>query len=188
VLILVRRATGIQHKKLTELVIDFDKLDDCADKITGHAVFCCLGSTQKKTPDIKDYHKIDHDYPLHLAHLAVKNGVEQYHLVSSLGADNKASNFYLKTKGEVENDLKKAGVKCLQIYRPAYLTGDRKEYRFADKLLTLLMAIINPLLFGSLKKYRSIPAQTVAMAMFKESIKNDEGIFIHPSDQIKQIA
>jgi hypothetical protein len=48
--------------------------------------------------------------------------------------------------------------------------------------------IINPLLIGSLKKYRSIPAKTVAMAMYKQSTNSEEGVFIHPSDQIKQIA
>lgn len=188
VLILVRKELPVQHKKLKQLVVDFDKLENYGGEITGHAIFSCLGSTQKKTPDLKDYYKIDHDYTLHLAQLAAKNGIEQFHLVSSLGADSTASNFYLKTKGEVENDITNAGLKCLHIYRPTYLTGDRKEYRFADKLLTPLMAIINPLLFGNLKKYQSIPAHTVAMAMFKQSITNNEGVFIHPSDKIKEIA
>jgi len=57
-----------------------------------------------------------------------------------------------------------------------------------EKFVNGLMYIINPLLIGSLKKYRSIPAKTVAMAMYKQSINSEEGIFIHPSDQIKQIA
>jgi len=188
VLILIRKELPVQHKKLKQVVVNFDRLDDHANEINGHAFFSCLGSTQKKTPDLKDYYKIDHDYTLHLAQLAAQNGIEQFHLVSSLGADSKASNFYLKTKGEVENDVTKAGVKCLHIYRPAFLTGDRKEYRFAEKILVPLMAIINPLLFGKLKKYQSIPAHTVAMAMFKQSIINKEGVFIHPSDQIKEIA
>ena len=185
---LVRKNTGIVHHKLREVVVDFDKLNECEQLIAGHAVFCCLGSTQKKTPDLKVYYKIDHDYPLQLAQLAFKNGVEQYHLISSMGANSGASNFYLKTKGEAEKDIIQTGVNCLHIYRPAFLTGDRKEYRFAEKILTPFMTIINPLLIGGLKKYRSIPSQTVANAMYNESLKNDEGVFIHPSDNIKQIA
>jgi uncharacterized protein YbjT (DUF2867 family) len=185
---LVRKNTGIAHHKLREVVVDFDKLNEYEQLIAGHAIFCCLGSTQKKTPDLKAYYKIDHDYPLQLAQLAFKNGVEQYHLISSMGANSGASNFYLKTKGEAEEDIIQTGVNCLHIYRPAFLTGDRKEYRFAEKILTPFMAIINPLLIGGMKKYRSIPAQTVAMAMYNESLKNNEGVFIHPSDNIKQIA
>ena len=185
---LARKESGVVHHKLREVVVDFDKLNEYEQLITGHALFCCLGSTQKKTPDLKVYYKIDHGYPLQLAQLAFKNGVEQYHLISAMGANSGASNFYLKTKGETEEDIIQTGVKCLHIYRPAFLTGDRKEYRFAEKILTPFMAIINPLLIGGLKKYRSIPAQTVAQAMYNESLKNDEGVFIHPSDNIKQIA
>jgi uncharacterized protein YbjT (DUF2867 family) len=189
VLVLVRKSTGIKHEKLTELVIDFDQLDDYKDKIAGHALFCCLGSTQRKTPDLKIYRKIDHDYPVKLAQIAKQNDVDQYHIVSSLGANSTAGSFYLKTKGKTEEDIKQVGLKCLHIYQPALLTGERKEYRGPmEKVVTVLMKVIDPLLFGSLKKHKSIPGQTVAMAMFKESINNNEGLFIHPSDNIKQIA
>jgi hypothetical protein len=50
------------------------------------------------------------------------------------------------------------------------------------------MKVIDPLLIGRLKKYRSIPAQTVAMAMYKQSLKTEEGVFVHPSDKIKLLA
>jgi len=188
IIILVRKSTGLKHDKLIEEVIDFDSLDTYTDMITGHAVFCCLGTTQKKTPDSSVYRKIDHDYPVKLAQLAFKNGVNQYHLVSALGANTSSPYFYTKLKGDTEADIKQVGLKCLHIYQPALLTGDRKEYRLGEKIITPIMKLIDPLLFGSLKKYRSIPAQTVAMAMFNESIKNTDGVFTHPSDKIKQIA
>jgi len=188
VLVLVRKKLPIEHKKLIQLVIDFDKLDDHAAAITGNAVFCCLGSTQKKTPDLAVYRKIDHDYPVMLAQLAKQNGVNQYHLVSAIGANSKSSNFYTKMKGETEDDLQEVGLKCLHIYEPSILTGDRKESRPMERISIGLMKVINPLLIGGLKKYRSIPAQTVALAMFNESLKNDEGVFIHASDKIKLLA
>ncbi|MDB5135108.1 MAG: NAD-dependent epimerase/dehydratase family protein [Mucilaginibacter sp.] len=188
VLILVRKALPIKHKKLVQLVVEFDKLDEFAGSINGHALFCCLGSTRKKTPDLAEYRKIDHDYPVKLAQLAKRNGVVQYHLVSALGANSKSSNFYNKMKGETEDAMQQAGLKCLHIYEPSLLTGDRTEYRLAERIFTILMKILDPLLNRSLKKYRSIPAETVAMAMFKQSLKNEEGVFIHPSDKIKLLA
>ena len=51
VVILVRKTTGLQHKKLIEIVIDFDRLEEYKEQINGHAVFCCLGTTNNKTPD-----------------------------------------------------------------------------------------------------------------------------------------
>jgi uncharacterized protein YbjT (DUF2867 family) len=188
VVILVRKSTGIQHLKLKELVIDYEQLDKYAAEISGHAIFSCLGTTNNKTPDKNIYRKIDHDYPVKLAQLGLKNGVKQFHLVSSLGADSKSSTFYLKLKGETDDDIQKVGLNTVHIYQPSFITGDRKEHRLSEKIFNPIMKLINPLLFGSFKKYRSISAQTIAMAMFKQSITNDEGVFIHPSDNIKQIA
>jgi uncharacterized protein YbjT (DUF2867 family) len=188
VLILVRKELPVQHIKLKQLVIDFDRLKDYAADITGEAFFSCLGTTMKKTPDLSVYRKIDHDYPLQLAKIAKQNGLAQYHMVSSLGANVKASNFYLKTKGQIEEDLKQIELTTLCIYQPAFLTGDRKENRLAEKFLIPLMKLLNPLLIDSLKKYRSIPAKTVARAMYKQSLKNQEGIFTYPSDKIIELS
>ncbi len=188
VLILVRKELPINHKKLVQLVIDFHELERHDAAITGHAIFCCLGSTKKKTPDLAEYRKIDHDYPLKLAQMAKQNGMKQYHLVSSLGANAKASNFYLKMKGETEDDIQKTGLKNLNIYQPSFLTGDRTENRPVERFGSSLVKFIDPLLIGGLKKYRSIPAETVARAMFNQSLKNEEGIFVHPSDKIKLLA
>jgi uncharacterized protein YbjT (DUF2867 family) len=188
VLILVRKELPLNHKKLVQLVINFDMLEEHSAALSGRAIFCCLGSTKKKTPDLTEYRKIDHDYPLQLAQLGKQNGVKQYHLVSSLGANANASNFYLKMKGETEDDIQKVGLKSLNIYQPSFLTGQRIENRPVERFGNILMKFIDPLLIGTLKKYRSIPAETVARAMFNQSLKNEEGIFVHPSDKIKLLA
>lgn len=188
VVALVRNELPLKHSKLAQIKVDFDDLEKHASTITGHAVFCCLGSTRKKTPDLKDYRKVDHDYPLHLAQIAANNKVAQYHLVSALGADAGSANFYTKMKGETEEDIINAGLSSLHIYRPALLTGDRKERRTGERIFTLVMKVIDPILVGPLKKYQSIPAATVASAMFNQSMKQLEGVFIYPSDEIKNLS
>jgi len=182
-----RKKIKLKNKKLSQLIVDFDKLDHYAEEINGHAVFCCLGTTKKKTPDLTEYRKIDHDYPVKLAEIAKRNGVEQFHLVSSLGANKNSSAYYTRMKGETEEDLKSVGMNSLFIYQPSILTGARVERRPVEKIAVMIMKIIDPLLFGSLKKYKSIPAYTVAFAMFKTSLKNKQGIFTYPSDKIKEI-
>jgi len=188
VLILVRKKIDLDHKKLTQLVVNFDQLDSYADALTGHALFSCLGTTNAKTPDKTVYRHIDHDYPVHLAQLALKNDIRQYHLVSSIGADVGSSFFYTKTKGETEADIRQIGLPALYIYRPSMLTGDRQEKRSMEKALIAFYKIIDPLLFGNWKKYRSIAGETVAVAMYKQSTKNNTGTFIYESDQIKQLS
>lgn len=188
VLALVRSELPVSHKKLVQLVIDFDQLDQYQASISGHAVFCCLGSTRSKTPDLSVYRKIDHDYPLQLAQIARQNRMSHYHLVSAIGANSKSGNFYTKIKGQTEDDIQQVGIKSLHIYQPSLLTGNRKEFRLAEKIATVAMRIIDPLLVGSFNKYRSIPAQTVAQAMYRQSLNTEEGVFIHPSNHIKQLA
>lgn len=188
VLVLVRKELPVQHPKLKQLVIDFNNLGAYADKITGEVIFCCLGSTRKKTPDLTEYRKIDHDYPVQLAQIALNNNIGQYHLVSSIGANAAASNFYTKMKGETEESIKAVGLKCLCIYQPSALAGDRKESRPMERFALEVMKIINPLLIGSLKKYRSIAVSTVADVMYKQSLKNLEGVHVYPSDKIQQLS
>lgn len=184
VLILVRKELPVKHKKLAQLIINFDEMQKYAQSITGHAVFCCMGTTKAKTPDKDQYYKIDHDYPLQVAQLAKANGVKHFHLVSAIGADAKSSTFYLRTKGEVERDVEKVGLDTLHIYQPSMLYGGREEKRTAEKLLIALFNVVNPLLVGGLRKYRSIDAHRVAKAMVKRSLTTDKGTFIHTYDNI----
>lgn len=188
VVVLVRNLLSIQHKKLKQLIVDFDRLDDYEAEINGHAIFCCLGTTKSKTPNLKEYRKIDHGYPLALAKIGAKNSMQQFHLVSSLGADKNSSFFYTKLKGETEEAIKKVKFDSIHIYQPSLLIGNRQEKRTAEPIITSLAKWIDPLLIGSLKKYRSINAETVAKAMVNQSLKNSSGIFTYPSDQIKKLA
>lgn len=187
VLAIGRRTLNMAHPKLKELIVDFDHIDQYASNIKGDVVFCCLGSTNSKTPDKVQYKKIDYQYPLDIGSIAQNNGATSYHLVSAIGADVNSSIFYPKTKGEVERDLKAIPFKSIYIYRPSFLDGNREEKRTAEKIMIGLMRFLNPLLIGGLKKYRSIRIETVASAMLKESLTDKKGVFIYSSDQIEAL-
>lgn len=188
VISLGRKKLKTKHAKLVQEILDFEDASSYESFITGDAFFCCLGTTKKQTPDKNEYYKIDHDYPVNLANAASKNGVKQFHFISAIGADATSSNFYLKTKGETEKDLKKAGINSLNIYQPSLLTGRKRKQRLGERIATVAMKVINPFLIGSLKKYRSIPALSVAKAMYNQSLQNQNGVFVYTSDQIKERA
>lgn len=188
ILILVRRKTRYNFTKLKSIILDFDDLENYAQLINGHALFCCLGSTRKRTPEKADFRKVDHDYPLKLAEIALRNGMNQYHLVSAIGADAHSKNFYTQMKGETEDDIKALGIPSVFIYQPSVLIGSRTERRFWERILKKIMKIIDPLLIGKYKKYRSIRASIVSRAMFNQSLTKKTGIFVYPSDQITQLS
>ena len=188
ILLINRRSLKTSGSKIREIVIDFDKLADISDRISGDVIFSCLGTTRGKTPHAAQYRKIELDYTLNIAKHGLKNGVEQFHYVSSLGADISSSSSYLKLKGEVEDLLKSLQFNSLHIYQPSFLTGERTETRITEKLMSPLMSLINPLLVGKLRKFQSISAEAVAKAMLNQSLKSMEGIYTYPSDIIKQLA
>ncbi len=188
ILLVLRKPLNISDPKVQELIVNFNQLENFSSDIKGDIMYSCLGTTRAKTPDSDLYRKIDLEYPLKLAEIGIRNGVLQFHLVSSLGADAEASNSYLKLKGELENELKKLSIPSLHIYQPSLLSGKRKESRLLEKFAISAFKFINPLLLGPLKKFRSIRAETVARAMLNQSLKELKGTFIYPSIQIQELA
>ncbi|HCL82465.1 MAG TPA: nucleoside-diphosphate sugar epimerase [Chitinophagaceae bacterium] len=178
VLILVRKKLDITHPKLTRLVVDFDQIENHSLSITGDAVFSCLGTTRKKTPDRNTYYKIDHDYPLRLAKLAKANGVKQFHLVSSIGANPNSGTFYIKLKGETERDISALNFYSSFMYEPSMLTGREYETRFGEVFFEELFKILNHLLIGKWKKYHSVSGAAVAKAMYDQSLRDEPGKWI----------
>ena len=188
VLALVRSPLPISNPKLQQLTVDFDELKAYKNVIYGDALYCCLGSTIKKTPDLTDYRKVDHDYPVELARIASQNNIPQFHYVSALGANAKSRIFYTKLKGETEEDIKRLKFRSLHIYQPSLLTGNRLEHRRFEKFHIAIMKLLNPLLLGRLKKYKSIKATTVAQAMSNQTFRNLEGVYTYPSNIIEKLA
>jgi uncharacterized protein YbjT (DUF2867 family) len=186
--LLVRRPSGFIHAKVQEFIVDFDHIETFAEHIRGDVFFSCLGSTKAKTPDKRRYYQIDHDFPLHMAEAAIVNGVQQFHLISAIGAAAKSANFYLKMKGETEQDIDRIPFRSKHFYRPSFLAGNREESRMMEKVGLSLFKLINPLLLGGLKKYRSIHVKDVAKAMIVQSLKDLAGSHYYASDKIQEIA
>jgi uncharacterized protein YbjT (DUF2867 family) len=163
VVLLLRKPLNISHLKLVQEIIDFDKPD--TSKIVGDDLFCAMGTTLAKAGSKEAQYKIDCTYPFEIGKIAKANGVKQYILVSSVGANFDSSNFYLRTKGDLEKKIESLGFQNFVSLRPSMLLGDREESRLGEKIGKVLSNILSPLLFGSLRKYRGIEAADVAKAM-----------------------
>jgi uncharacterized protein YbjT (DUF2867 family) len=163
VVLLLRKPLNIIHPKLVQEVIDFDKPD--TSKIVGDDLFCAMGTTLAKAGSKEAQYKIDCTYPYEIGKIAKANGVKQYILVSSVGADFDSSNFYLRTKGDLEKKIESLGFQNFVSLRPSMLLGNRGEFRLGEKIGTVLSNVLSPLLFGSLRKYHGIHATDVAKVM-----------------------
>lgn len=185
--ILVRKYIDVQHPKLEQVLVDFNRLGNYEEHLNVNDVYCCLGTTIKKAGSQEAFRKVDYEYPLKLAELAKQHNVNNFLVVSALGANAASNVFYSRTKGELERDLKKLQLPALHIFQPSLLLGDRKEFRLGEKLASILSPIYSPFMLGKLKRYKPVRARRVAYAMYVIGQTDLAGPFTYPSDQIHEI-
>lgn len=175
VTILVRKPISIQHSKLTQKVIPFDELSSYEELFAVQDVYCCLGTTIKKAGSQDAFKKVDYEYPLQAATLSKKQRVDQFIVISAVGANSKSRIFYSRVKGELEDALQRLQFPSLHIFRPSLLLGERKEFRFGEKIASIISPILSPLFIGTFKKYKPIQANELAQAMLRIASSNRKG-------------
>ena len=176
--VFVRKSLAITDQKLIELLVNFERLEDFKDQFQGDSLFCCIGTTRKKIPDLAAYKAIDYGIVLSAANLARSNQVPQVHLVSAIGAAVSSKIFYNRLKGEIEKDLLQLDFPTTVIYQPAMLIGKRSESRPAEFIAQKLMPFFDIFLLGKTQKYHSIEAKKVAESMLDNLHKPKEGATI----------
>ena len=184
--LLVRRPVDVAHPKVDVMIVDFADLADLEQKLGhGDSIFCCVGTTQSKVKgDKAAYRRVDFDLPVNTARAGLQNGFSKFLLVSAIGADAAAGNYYLKLKGETEDALKKIGYPSLHIFQPSLLMGSRKEFRFTEKIAQAVMPVASVFLAGKLKKYRAIKGDDVAAAMVNAARSDTGGIHVYTYEDI----
>jgi uncharacterized protein YbjT (DUF2867 family) len=160
-----RTSVGFTHPKIEEHLIDLLQLEKYSSDFTGDEIFCCIGTTKKKTPDKETYKKIDFGIPVAAAKLAHQNNINTIIIISALGADAKSSVFYNQIKGKMENAVIAQKIKITYILQPALIGGERAEKRVGEWIFKQVMKVFNVMLVGNLVKYKSIKPETIAKAM-----------------------
>lgn len=164
----VRRSVPLEHAKLEQHEVDFDRLDEHAGLFAVDAIVCCLGTTIKKAGSREQFRKVDLGYPLKAAELGRSEGTRAFVLMSAIAASSSSTVFYNRVKGELEDSVKALDFPFLSIYQPSLLLGDRQEHRAGEALGMKAMPLVNRALIGPLEKFRGIEAATVARAMVNE--------------------
>lgn len=137
---------------------DFDHLDRQAELFSVDQVICALGTTIKRAGTREAFRRVDFDYPLAIARLALAQGARHFLLVSALGADPKARVFYSRVKGELEEAILALGYPAVTIVRPSLLLGARDEFRLGEE-------VAKRLAWATPQKYRPVQARDVAAAL-----------------------
>lgn len=164
------------HPKLTNLIVDYEHLEDYAAGMQADAVLSALGTTLKQAGSPSKFRRVDYDYQLRAAEIARKNGTKTFVLLSSGGADAKSLLLYTKVKGQIEDAIATLGFDRLAILRPSLLLGERQGHRPAEAMATWVSGKLSFVFTGALKRFKPIEGDTVARAMINAVQKPYTGV------------
>tara|TARA_R110001592_G_scaffold89248_1_gene262613 strand:- start:17716 stop:18384 length:669 start_codon:yes stop_codon:yes gene_type:complete len=174
--------------KVQQFIGDLLDLNQFKEAFKADEVYCCIGTTAKKTPNKSLYKQIDYGIPVHAAQLSKENKIKTFLVISAMGANIKSSVFYNRTKGEMEHDVVQQNIKNTFILRPSLIGGKRKEHRFLEKVAIDLFKMTQPLFLGRLKEYQIINPETIVQAMLNLANSTNNTKVISTSNDIKKIA
>ena len=181
--VVTRKSISLSHKKIKIHIIDFSNSKSYSQTLrNSQIVFASIGTTQSKVKGNKEsYRKIDFDIIYNIAKACKENNVENFSFVSSSGANIKSNNFYLNLKGEIENSILNLNLSSTSIFRPSLLLGKRKEKRYGERIVQLIMPCLS---FLMPSRYKPIKAEFVAKSMVNISKSIQPGFKIYHYKEI----
>ena len=183
VIIFVRKNPKIKHDKLTTYEIDFSRLKEYKSLINGEVIFSALGTTLLQAGSKTQQYLVDFNYQYEFAKMASDNGVENYSLISSTGANEKSVFFYPKIKGALEKSVKKLNFKTIQIFQPPTLIRQPELMRAGEKIGIKVFKGLNKI--GILNSQKPLHVRDLAKKMISESLlKQKNRVTIYKSHAI----
>ena len=195
---LVGRVTAIgrrpllqKHAKLVSVVANLSSSSSICtvtpDEVT--VAFCCLGTTMKAAGSKEAFRAIDHDAVIAFATAIHQKGGKRFVLLTSAGASTTSGNFYLKTKGAVEDAVADIGFESFVTLRPSILDdgGKRQEQRLGEQVvLPVARAIFS--LIGKTHRWAPIGIDVVGTAMVRLGFDaTNQRVRVIESDQIHAV-
>jgi uncharacterized protein YbjT (DUF2867 family) len=185
-----RKLSGQESDKVEQVLIqNLDDLESFSSQLSGDDYYCAIGTTIKKAGSKEAFSKVDHDYPISFAKVALSHpSFSQYLIVTAAGSDPKSSIFYNKVKGQVEKALMELKLPSLSVFRPTLLLGDRSEYRFGEVVMTGIVKVFTFFLSEKSSAVIAIQAEAVANAMLKVAATGKSGINAYSSKEMVGLA
>jgi uncharacterized protein YbjT (DUF2867 family) len=168
----VRRRPDLDlSDRVSYITGDFERLESHADDFRVDQVFCALGTTIRIAGSQAAFRRVDFDYPLAIAQLAVDRGATHFLLISAIGARADSRVFYNRVKGELEDALRRLPFRSLTIARPSFLIGDREQARPGETIGRLL-GLLAP------RRFRSVHVRNVASALILAARQDKPGVHV----------
>lgn len=169
-----RPAENVMGESVVQHNIDIFSPESYQHFLNGHnTAICTLGVGQPSKISKEEFVKVDKKAVLDFAIACKNSGITHFQLLSSVGVSATSTSFYLRTKGELEDELKKLKFEQLSFFHPSMIITLKNRYGLSQAIVLAVMPLLDPLLIGALNKFRSITAEklgtAIAMNLFKNS-------------------
>ncbi|TXN34976.1 hypothetical protein FVB32_10285 [Flagellimonas hymeniacidonis] len=168
-----------------QVIIDFNNLQNIS--FEGDTAIVTIGTTRAKAGSTEAFVKVDYELVKNIAIWAKKQGINEFHVISSLGATENANGLYLQTKFKMEQAITELGFEKLCIYRPSlYADLDRKPIRIKEFISIPVLSLF-ALLSEKNLIYRPIYTDIVATRIAKSINEDLSGNIIFKSNDIYKV-
>ena len=153
-----------------------------------NTAICTLGVGEPSKMSKEEFVKIDKTAVLDFAIECKKAGVEHFELLASVGINPKSTSFYLRTKGELVEELKALNFKRLSIFQPSMILTPTNRYGISQWIFLRVWPLLNPVLIGGLRKYRGVRVDILGKAIAKNILKEATGYEVLQWDNFNLIS
>jgi uncharacterized protein YbjT (DUF2867 family) len=165
--LLGRRIQGDHnHAAIKQHVIDVMDVGSYAQYLAGHRIaICTLGVGEPSKVSKEELVKTDKTAVLLFAKACKEVGITHFQLLCSVGANSRSKSFYLRVKGELEDELKALGFERLSLFEPSVILTPTNRYGVTQAITLAVTPLLNPLLLGPLRKFRGIRIENLGAAI-----------------------
>jgi uncharacterized protein YbjT (DUF2867 family) len=180
-----RPAEGVAGLAVVQHIANVTDASAYPPLVRGHtAAVCTLGVGQPSKVSREEFLRIDKQAALAFAVACRAAGVQHFSLLCSVGANARSSNYYLRAKGELEEDLIALAFPRLSLFEPSVILTPTNRYGISQGLLLAVMPWLNELLVGPLRQYRGIKVETLGRAIANNVMRSGAGVERLQFDQI----
>ena len=172
-----RPIENLPPKIVHQHTIDIFSPPSYSQFITDHQIaICTLGVGQPSKIGKEDFLRIDKYAVLDFASQCKKTGVDHFELLSSVGINSKSRSFYLRSKGELVEEIQALGFQRFSVFQPSMILTPTNRYGFMQGLTLKVWPMLGPLLSGRFSKYRGIPVGQLGRAMALNILLEKSGL------------
>ena len=161
---------------VTQEIVDLMDPPSYQTHLSGHdTAICTLGIGEPSKVSKETFVRVDKTAVIDFATACKKAGVSHFELLGSVATSPTSPLFYLRTKGELIDELKALSFERLSIFQPSMILTPENRYGFSQALTLTFWPWLHPFLMGPLRKYRGVKVARLGQAMANHAFTDGSG-------------